>query len=68
MNMFKKLSMEEQIDYIKYMKGQKRLDFEYTITFKGHGMVYDISKEDAEIFYSALSSTDFTNLPKISKV
>lgn len=41
---------EEQIDYIKYMKGQIRLDFEYTITFKGHGMVYDISKEDAEIY------------------
>lgn len=41
---------EEQIDYMKYMKGQKRIDFEYTITFKGHGMVYDVSKEDAEIY------------------
>ena len=43
-------SREEQIDYIKYIKGQKRIDFEYTITFKGYGMVYDISKEDAEIY------------------
>ena len=41
---------EEQIDYLKYMKRQKRMDFDYTITLKGHGMVYAYDKEDAEIY------------------
>ena len=40
---------EEIIDYLENIKGQKRYDFDFTITYKGHGMMYDYDKENAEL-------------------
>ncbi len=41
---------EEKINYLKYIKGLKKFEFEYTIVYKGHGMVYAYDKEDAESY------------------
>ena len=39
---------DEKIDYLKYTKGLKKFEFEYTVIYKGHGMVYAYDKEDAD--------------------
>ena len=39
---------DEKIDYLKYTKGFKKFEFEYTVIYKGHGMVYAYDKEDAD--------------------
>lgn len=39
---------EEQINYLKNIRNEKKFEFEYTVIYKGHGMVYAYDKEEAE--------------------
>lgn len=41
---------EEQIDYMKNIRNEKRFEFEYTVIYKGHGMLYANDKENAELY------------------
>lgn len=41
---------EEQIEYMKNIRNEKRFEFDYIVIYKGHGMLYAYDKEDAESY------------------
>lgn len=62
---------DEKIDYLKYTKGLKKFEFEYTVIYKGHGMVYAYDKEDADEYlktaFEDISATFDSDIDEIDE-
>ena len=60
---------EEQIDYMKNIRNEKRIEFDYTVLYKGHGMLYAHDKEDAELYLNeAFQDIAATFSPEIDDI
>lgn len=60
---------DEQIEYMKNIRNEKKFEFDYTVIYKGHGMLYAYDKDDAELYLNdAFQDITGTFSPEIDAI